>query len=199
VIEPLIVLASASPRRRELLDLIGVPHSVEPADIDESVLDSESPGAYVERLAREKATTIARRHPGALVVAADTTVVIGGRILGKPGTEQEAIDMLTVLGGATHTVLTGMACSLNGRLESSVEDVSVTFRPLAEQEIREYVATGEPMDKAGSYGIQGYGATMVSRIDGDYFAVMGLSLIRLVELMQRLGVGYHFGGLTRHT
>lgn len=199
VTEPAIVLASSSPRRRELLDLIGVVHSVEPADIDESVRDSESPAEYVERLAREKATVVARRHPWALVIAADTTVVIGDQLLGKPGTEREAATMLAALGGATHTVLTGMACALNGRMESSVEDVSVTFRSLSEQEILEYVATGEPMDKAGSYGIQGYGATMISRIDGDYFAVMGLSLVRLVDLMQRLGVGYHFGGATRST
>jgi septum formation protein len=107
--------------------------------------------------------------------------------------------MLSDLSGATHTVLTGMACSFNGELESSVDDVSVTFRSLSSDEIREYIATGEPMDKAGSYGIQGYGATIVRRIDGDYFAVMGLSLVRLVELMQKLRVRYHFGGATRHT
>jgi|SRR6185437_7425598 septum formation protein len=193
------VLASASPRRRELLDLIGIPHVVDPADIDESMHVAELPVAHVERLAREKASKVAGRHHGALVIAADTVVVLDGRVMGKPRTEDQAYDMLSDLSGATHTVLTGMACAFNGELESSVDDVSVTFRSLAKDEIREYIATGEPMDKAGSYGIQGYGATIVRRIDGDYFAVMGLSLVRLVELMQKLRVRYHFGGATRHT
>jgi septum formation protein len=193
------VLASASPRRRELLDLIGIPHVVDPADIDESMHVAELPVAHVERLAREKASKVAGRHHGALVIAADTVVVLDGRVMGKPRTEDQAYDMLSDLSGATHTVLTGMACAFNGELESSVDDVSVTFRSLGKDEIREYIATGEPMDKAGSYGIQGYGATIVRRIDGDYFAVMGLSLVRLVELMQKLRVRYHFGGATRHT
>jgi septum formation protein len=194
-----IVLASASPRRRELLDLIGIRHTVDPADIDESIHGAEFPAAHVERLAREKALRVAARHPGALVIAADTVVVLDGQIMGKPRTETEAVRMLTSLSGATHTVVTGMACALNGEMESSVDDVFVTFRPLSEREIEEYLATGEPMDKAGSYGIQGYGATIVRRIDGDYFAVMGLSLVRLVELMQRLRVRYHFGGAMRYT
>jgi len=193
------VLASASPRRRELLGLIGIQHTVDPADIDESMHVAELPAAHVERLAREKVSKVAVRHPGALVIAADTVVVLDGRVMGKPRTEDQAYGMLSDLSGATHTVLTGMACTFNGELESSVDDVSVTFRSLSKDEIREYIATGEPMDKAGSYGIQGYGATIVQRIDGDYFAVMGLSLVRLVELMQRLRVRYHFGGATRHT
>ena len=193
------VLASASPRRRELLGLIGIQHTVDPADIDESMHVAELPAAHVERLAREKVSKVAARHPGALIIAADTVVVLDGRVMGKPRTEDQAYGMLSDLSGATHTVLTGMACAFNGVLESSVDDVSVTFRRLSKDEIREYIATGEPMDKAGSYGIQGYGATIVQRIDGDYFAVMGLSLVRLVELMQKLRVSYHFGGATRHT
>lgn len=197
--EPRFVLASASPRRRELLELIGIQHTVDPADIDESMHGGEQPSAHVERLARQKASKVAARHPGALIIAADTIVVLDGRVMGKPRTEDDACRMLSDLSGATHTVLTGMACSFNGELESSVDDVSVTFRSLSSDEIREYIATGEPMDKAGSYGIQGYGATIVRRIDGDYFAVMGMSLVRLVELMQKLRVRYHFGGATRHT
>ena len=189
-----IVLASASPRRRELLDLVGIMHVVDPADIDESTRDFELPAVYAERLAREKALKVATRHPVALVIAADTVVVLGDRMMGKPGTEADAREMLSALSGKTHTVLTGMACAFDGQLVSAVEDVSVTFRALLSDEIDEYIATGEPMDKAGSYGIQGYGATIVRRIDGDYFAVMGLSLVRLVELMQRLGILYHFGG-----
>lgn len=194
-----VVLASASPRRRELLDLIGIQHIVDPADIDESIRGAELPADYAERLAREKALKVAERHPGALVIAADTIVVLGSQVMGKPRTELEAASMLAALGGMTHTVVTGVACVFNGALESSVDDVSVTFRSLSAQEIDEYVATGEPMDKAGSYGIQGYGATIVSRIDGDYFAVMGLSLVRLVELMQRLRIHYHFDGTMRYT
>jgi nucleoside triphosphate pyrophosphatase len=196
---PRIILASASPRRRELLDLIGIRHTVVPADIDESIHGAEQPEEYAERLAREKAARVAAQFGDALVIAADTIVVIGGRVLGKPRTEADAVNMLFALNGTTHTVVTGMACAFNGRLESSVDDVAVTFRELSDHEIKEYVATGEPMDKAGSYGIQGYGATIVRRIDGDYFAVMGLSLVRLVTLMQRLGVRYHFGGATRTT
>lgn len=191
---PRVVLASASPRRRELLDLVGIPYTADPADIDEAVHVEELPAVYVERLARGKASAVAHRHHGALVIAADTTVVLDGRIIGKPESEEDARNMLGALSGATHTVVTGMACVLNGNLESSVDEVSVTFRRLSDAEIHEYVATGEPMDKAGAYGIQGYGATIVRRIDGDYFAVMGLSLVRLVEVMQRLGVRYHFGG-----
>lgn len=196
---PRVVLASASPRRRELLELIGIPYTADPADIDETVRGDESPAIYVERLARGKASAVAERHPDALVIAADTTVVLDGRIIGKPGTEEEARVMLNSLNGVTHTVVTGMACTFNGKWESAVDDVSVTFRHLSDAEIRDYVATGEPMDKAGAYGIQGYGATIVRRIDGDYFAVMGLSLVRLVEIMKRLGVRYHFGGAALST
>src|SRR6185312_5739675 len=146
--EPQFVLASASPRRRELLGLVGIVHTVDPADIDESMHAAELPTAHVERLARDKVSKVAARHPDAFVIAADTVVVLDGRVMGKPRTEAEAYDMLSRLAGATHTVLTGMACAFNGKLESSVDDVSVTFRSLSSDEIREYIATGEPMDKA---------------------------------------------------
>jgi len=189
---PRIVLASQSPRRRELLTLVGIPHEVMPADVDESVFGDEAPAAYTERLAREKATVIARRAPDAVVVAADTTVVIDGTILGKPDDEADARRVLRILSGRTHSVHTAVAVARGGELVSGVEDVSVTFRPLGDEEITAYVATGEPMDKAGSYGIQGYGATIVERIDGDYFAVMGLPLVRLTRLLARVGVGYRF-------
>lgn len=188
-----VVLASASPRRRELLTLVGIPHTVSPADIDESVHPGEMPAAHVERLARAKAAVVAPRFSGALIVAADTVVVLDGEIMGKPGDAEDAERALLRLSGRTHIVVTGMACVLNGATVSGVEEVAVTFRKLSAADIREYVATGEPMDKAGSYGIQGYGATIVQRIDGDYFAVMGLSLVRLLELMNQLGVHYHFG------
>ncbi len=195
---PTVVLASASPRRRELLTLVGIPHVVDPADVDESVIDDERPDAYVERLARAKAAVVAARHPGSVVIAADTTVVHHGEILGKPGSVREAEAMLARLSGHTHAVYTGMAVALNAREASAVERVDVTFRDLSATEIAAYVATGEPMDKAGAYGIQGFGATIVERIHGDYFSVMGLGLRRVVQLMGELGVHYQFGaGVTR--
>lgn len=187
-----IILASSSPRRRDLLKLVGLAHTVRPADIDELPLPGELPEGHAERLAREKAEAVATLNRDDLVIAADTIVVLDDEILGKPRDEADARRTLSRLSGRTHTVVTGMACSLGGRTVSGVENVSVTFRYLTEAEIEAYIATGEPMDKAGAYGIQGYGATIVRRIDGDYFAVMGLSLVRLVSLMRELGVSYDF-------
>ena len=196
---PRVVLASQSPRRRDLLDLIGVRHSVRPADVDESVRTGEAPDAYTERLAREKARAVAALEPQAYVVAADTTVVIDDEILGKPAHVAEAREMVRRLAGRTHEVFTGMAVrhedGAGAREASAVERVRVTFRALTDAEIAAYVATGEPMDKAGAYGIQGYGATIVERIDGDYFAVMGLSLVRTVALLREVGLHYEFGPL----
>ena len=192
IAEVRVVLASSSPRRRQLLDLIGIGHEVKPSDIDESVLSGEMPERYCERLARAKAAIIAAAEPDALVIGADTIVVVDGLILGKPLDVADAVRMLGILSGRTHTVMTAVAASYEGRLESSVEIVDVTFLPLDEDMVRRYVATGEPMDKAGAYGIQGYGATIVRRIDGDYFAVMGLSLVRLVALLRALGINYDF-------
>ncbi len=150
------------------------------------------PGVYAERLAREKATVIADGNPDSLVIAADTIVVVDGEVLGKPRDADDASRMLTRLSGRTHVVITGVAVALQGRVVSTTEEVSVTFRDLSREEIESYVATAEPMDKAGAYGIQGYGATIVRRVEGDYFAVMGLSLVRLVELMADVGVRYNF-------
>lgn len=191
--EPHVILASQSPRRRELLRLIGVAHEVEPADIDETLLPGEVPLQHAERLAQEKAHVIATRHPDAVVIAADTIVVLDGDVLGKPADVPEACAILGRLSGRTHTVHTAVAVRYGGRTASGVESVEVTFRPLDETRIAQYVATGEPMDKAGSYGIQGYGATLVERIHGDYFAVMGLALGRMIGLLEELGVRYAFG------
>lgn len=188
-----VVLASASPRRRDLLTLIGIAHAVQPADTDESLRAGELPEAYAERLSRAKAETIAARSPESLVIGADTIVVIDDAVLGKPRDVGDAERMLGTLSGRSHTVMTAVAVAFKGKTVSAVEMVDVTFRPIDADEIKSYVATGEPMDKAGAYGIQGYGATIVRRIDGDYFAVMGLSLIRLVALMAELGVSYDFG------
>jgi len=190
-----VVLASQSPRRRELLTLVGIAHDVRPADIDESAFPDEAPAAHAERLARAKAETLARDEPVAVVVAADTIVVIDDLILGKPIDADDARRTLRRLAGRTHTVFTAVAVARGAELVSAVETVSVTFRPLDDAEIDAYVATGEPADKAGSYGIQGFGATIVERIDGDYFAVMGLPIVRLVRLLERVGVRYLFGEL----
>ena len=188
-----IVLASQSPRRRELLSLIGIPHEVRPADLDESILPGESPTEHAERLARAKAEAVAAREPAAVVIGSDTIVVLDGDILGKPRDAKEAAAILRRLSGRTHTVHTAVAVARNGRTVSGVESVEVTFRPLTDSQIETYIATGEPMDKAGAYGIQGYGAVIVERVHGDYFAVMGLALGRLVALLEQVGVAYRFG------
>ena len=188
-----IILASSSPRRRDLLDLIGIPHEVRPADVDETIRGGEDPAGYAERLAREKAEAVAAgAADGSVVIGADTVVVIDGRVLGKPASEQQAAAMLESLGGRTHTVITAVAVVVDRMTSSGVEEVTVTFRPITADEIASYIATGEPMDKAGAYGIQGYGATIVERIDGDYFAVMGLPLVRLVRLLAERGIQYGF-------
>ena len=190
---PRIVLASQSPRRRDLLDLVRIPHEVRPADIDETLFPGETPEGHSERLAREKAQAIARQLPDAVVVGSDTIVVVDGEILGKPKDADDARRMLARLSGRGHTVFTAVAVARDSRVAAGVERVPVTFRTLASWEIDAYVATGEPMDKAGAYGIQGYGATIVERIEGDYFAVMGLPLVRLVRLLGEVGVRYEFG------
>jgi septum formation protein len=193
VTPPLIVLASASPRRHDLLRLVGIPHDVRPAEIDETPLDGEEPAAHAERLAREKALAVARETPDAITLGADTIVVVEGIILGKPRDAADAARMLRELSGRTHTVYTAVAAARGDRAEAEVEQVAVTFRALDDREIARYIATGEPMDKAGAYGIQGFGATIVERIEGDYFAVMGLALVRVVRLLARFGVRYEFG------
>ena len=193
--KPRVVLASSSPRRRELLSLVGIAHKVKPADIDESYLAGESPRPHAERLAREKAKTI--QESGTVVIGADTIVVVDGDVLGKPKTEEDAANMLRRLSGRTHMVITAVAVAFDGRLESGVEEVEVTFHPLTDRDIEAYIATEEPMDKAGAYGIQGFGATIVASVDGDYFAVMGMPLQLLVRLLARLGFRYTFGALER--
>ena len=190
---PRVILASRSPRRHDLLALIGIAHEVRPADIDESYLPGEPPAAHAERLARAKALAV--RDPDAVVIGSDTIVVVDGDVLGKPRDVHEAARMLSRLSGRSHTVITAVAAAWRDKLESAVEEVGVTFHPLSDREIREYIATGEPMDKAGAYGIQGFGATIVQRVDGDYFAVMGLPLQKLVRVLARLGLRYGFGAL----
>jgi septum formation protein len=194
-----VILASQSPRRRELLALVGISHEVSPADVDETPYPGELPVPHCERLARAKAAVLAERHPDALVVGADTIVVVDGDILGKPRDRDEAVRMLERLDGRAHTVFTAVAIAQGSMVASAVERVEVTFRALGRALIETYVGTGEPMDKAGAYGIQGYGATIVERIDGDYFSVMGLPVGTLVRLLREAGYDYAFGPVSRAT
>ncbi|MEO8910443.1 MAG: Maf family protein [Gemmatimonadaceae bacterium] len=190
-----VVLASSSPRRRELLNLIGIAHDVRPANLDETMRPREAPRRHAERLARDKASAIAMRDPDLITIGADTIVVINRKVLGKPADKADAARMLSMLSGREHTVITAVAVSRGKKLRSAIEEVKVKFRRLRDDEIEAYIATGEPMDKAGAYGIQGYGATIVERVEGDYFAVMGLPLVRLIGLLRDVGVQYGFGTL----
>lgn len=189
-----VILASSSPRRRELLTLIGLSHDVRPADVDETLLSGEIPWVYAERLARAKAQASAR--DGAVSIGSDTIVVVDGDVLGKPRDTTEATTMLRRLSGRSHVVMTAIAIAFNGQVSSDVVKVGVTFRSLRDDEIEDYIRTGEPMDKAGAYGIQGYGATIVAGVEGDYFAVMGLPLNRMVRLLEASGLVYRFGEKT---
>ncbi|MDQ3556311.1 MAG: Maf family protein [Gemmatimonadota bacterium] len=191
--EPQLVLASQSPRRAELIRRLGLEPEVLPADIDESYVDHEMPADHAERLAREKAAAVARDRPAALVVGSDTIVVLGRDVLGKPRDTRDAVEMLLRLEGREHEVHTGIAVAHGGRIESGVERVRVRFRPLDRAGCEAYVATGEPMDKAGAYGIQGFGSALVEGISGDYFAVMGLPVVRMLGLLERFGWRYAFG------
>jgi septum formation protein len=190
-----VILASGSPRRRQLLELIGIPHEVRPSNIDETMRSREAPRRHAERLAREKASAIATREGDVITIAADTIVVVNRQVLGKPRDIEDARRMLSMLSGRQHTVITAVAVARGRKLRSAIEEVKVKFRRLRDEEIDAYIATGEPMDKAGAYGIQGFGATIVECVDGDYFAVMGLPLARLVTLLRDLGVRYRFGQL----
>lgn len=182
-----LILASASPRRAELLSQIGVNHRACPADIDETPLAGESPEHYVERLAREKALAVAAGHPDNLVLGSDTTVVLAGEILAKPESDDHASSMLSRLSGQTHQVMTAVALARGSDCQSRVSISEVTFRTLDEPEIRAYVASGEPMDKAGGYGIQGRGGIFVRELKGSYSAVVGLPLQETAELLAQAG------------
>ncbi len=181
-----LILASASPRRRELLTQAGYVFTVEAADVDESLRVGEAADAYVRRLAEEKARAVFARYndPELVVLGADTTVVCDGEILAKPVDANDAMRMLRRLSGRTHEVLTGVAVATRAGVMSAVETTEVTFSEIPEAELALYCATNEPMDKAGAYGIQGYAARWVPRIDGCYFNVMGLPIARVVGLIK---------------
>lgn len=193
---PRIVLASQSPRRAELLRMLGLQFDVLPADIDETYTRDESGPVHARRLAREKAEFIAHQHSGAIVIGSDTVVLLDDDVLGKPRSEDEAIEMLLRLQGRAHQVATGIAVSVPGQpIAHDIEVVDVMFRPFDRERAAQYVATGEPMDKAGAYGIQGYGASLVEWVHGDYFAVMGLPVQRTIAMLEQLGWQYDFTGL----
>jgi len=169
-----LILASASPRRAELLRNAGIAFSVDPAHVPEQPLENEPPQEYAKRLAREKARAVLARHPQDAVLGADTIVVIGGRVLEKPLDIDDAARMLRALSGRTHEVITGVCLAAAGFERTQAESTRVTFAELSDQEIAGYVATGEPMDKAGAYAIQGIASRWAVRIEGCYFNVVGL-------------------------
>lgn len=188
---PRVVLASGSPRRRELLASLGIEPIVRVPDVDETLRDGETPPDYVVRLACEKAAVVAAHADitaADLVFGADTTVVLDSAIIGKPTNRADAAAILRRLSGRTHQVHTGVAARLGGRVESTVVDTDVTFVSLSDDDIAWYVATGEPDDKAGAYGMQGTGTVIVESIDGSPSNVIGLPLTAVVELAARLGV-----------
>ena len=187
-----LILASGSPRRRQLLEMLGLSHRVVPPDVDETRTGGEAPADYVVRLARDKARAVASREREALVLAADTTVVLGSELFAKPESVADAEGMLRRLAGHTHQVYTGVALARGPRVETALDVSDVTFRPLSNDLIAAYVATGEPMDKAGAYAIQGRGAALIDGIRGDFFGVMGLPLRLVLELLERFGRPYRF-------
>jgi len=191
--QPVICLASNSPRRRELLSQIGVAHMVMAADIDESVHPGEPPQAYVVRLAREKALAIHHKRPQLPVLAADTTVVVDGRVFGKPRDRTDAIAMLLELAGRTHEVLTAVALASAQGVSERFSASTVRFRKISPEECAAYWESGEPRDKAGGYAIQGLGAVFVESLSGSYSAVMGLPLFETGELLQAAGIQYWNG------
>ncbi|MCL4516523.1 MAG: Maf family protein [Firmicutes bacterium] len=187
-----LILASASPRREELLALIGLKFTVEPSLVKEPAFSGEEPAEYAKKLADLKAGDVADRYQGSskLIIGADTIVIIDGEVLGKPADEREAESMLKKLTGRTHEVITGVAVidADTGSREIDAGRTLVTFRAMADAEIRRYVKTGEPMDKAGAYGIQGLGAINITRIEGCYFNVVGLPLPTLAGLLKKFGI-----------
>ena len=184
-----IILASGSPRRRELLAGLGWNFEVIPPQVDEKKIDGEPPAELVKRLAEEKASSVASRFLGNWVLGADTVVALEGRILGKPNSEGEAAEMIAELSGRTHSVFTGVALiAPDGRKLINAEETRVTFRPLEKEDILAYITLGESMDKAGAYAIQERGTLLAERIDGCYFNVVGLPLFRVSQMFAEMGI-----------
>jgi len=181
---PRLILASASPRRAELLRNAGIAFEVDAADLHEERLAGEKPLGYAQRLALDKARTVLTRYPDAVVLGADTVVVVDEHLLEKPRDSEDAKRMLRLLSGRAHQVVTGVSL-LSASLERTETEITqVVFNPMSEQEIADYVVTGEPMDKAGAYGIQGMASRWVGRIEGDYFNVVGLPVARVYRMLK---------------
>jgi septum formation protein len=191
---PVLCLASVSPRRRELLSQIGVPHVVVGAGIDETFLPAETPPDYVIRLAREKALAIRRSGQRLPVLAADTTVVVDGKVFGKPRDQAEAVHMLGELSGRAHQVLTAVALADSHGVADRLSSSTVRFRPVSREECLAYWETGEPRDKAGGYAVQGLGAVFIESLSGSYSGVMGLPLFETAELLRAAGIAYWCAG-----
>ena len=182
-----LILASQSPRRRELLGMTGLDFIVRVADIDETMDPGRAPFEEVARVSRLKALAVSR-EPGDVVIAADTIVVCEGKMLGKPRDESDAFRILSLLSGRTHEVMTGMTVLRDEEIVTHTEVTKIHFRELHPEEIRAYIATGEPMDKAGAYGIQGGAALFADQMEGDYYNVMGLPVCRLAMILRSLGL-----------
>jgi nucleoside triphosphate pyrophosphatase len=183
-----VVLASASPRRAELLRAAGIEFDVVPADVDERPRERESPEAYVRRVAEAKARAVMPAADGRPVLAADTVVVVDDVILGKPASREDAGRMLRMLSGRTHEVVTGVTLASAAKVSTAIESSSVEFLPLTPEEIEWYVATGEPDDKAGAYAIQGYASRFITRISGSYSNVVGLPISLVYTLLKQLAL-----------
>ena len=183
---PKIVLASGSPRRSEIMNSVGWPFVKDVPDIDESERDGESPEDYVRRLALEKAQAVAGSHPGEMVLAADTTVVINGKIIGKPTDESHAREMIEMLSGNWHEVLTGVAVAKNGSAEVGMQRTRVKFAAMSDKEIEFLVREGDPLDKAGAYAVQAQAALFIEAIEGDYWNVVGLPISLVYEMVKRV-------------
>jgi septum formation protein len=172
--------------------MLGIPHEVDPVEIDEQPRPGEDPGHYAVRLAQEKARAGSAKHPDRWVLGADTVVVLDGAIIGKPESPADAEEMLLQLGGRRHRVISAIALARGDDVLEACDETSVWIRSMSRDTARAYVETGEPLDKAGSYGIQGLGAVLVQRIEGDYFSVMGLPVRLVADLMETAGIPYRF-------
>jgi septum formation protein len=192
-----LILASSSPRRRHWLEAMRIPFEIQTPEVDETPLLDEEPGDLVLRLAELKAEVVARRNPDRWVMAADTTVAVDHHTLNKPVDVEDAVRMLTLIQGRAHQVHTGFCLQRNDDTHSFVDTAQVVFRPLTEAQIRWYIATREPMDKAGSYAIQGIGALFIEGVEGSFSTVMGLPVERMGDLFLQLGLLWPWMGLPR--
>ncbi|GAB6099089.1 Maf family protein [Halanaerocella petrolearia] len=188
-----IVLASSSPRRRRLLEQLDMDFIVQPSRIDESKIEEENSICLVQKLSYLKADEVAREESG-IIIAADTVVTLEGEVLEKPNNKAEAYKMLQQLSGTSHQVVTGITIIMSDKSLTDYQETEVTFRQLTDKEIDDYIATEEPMDKAGAYGIQGKGAIFVEQIKGDFYNVVGLPIVKLIEMLREVGEEFSLNG-----